>query len=184
MPIQLIIIITAKEVEFKMESMITLLNDYLAYIVLGLSALVFILFILLILTYRKIKKMQNRYEKFMSKDNVDLEELLIQYTKKINTLFQNEKQILSSIKAVEKALTLCVQKVAIVRYKAIAHMGADLSFAIALLDSQNDGIVLNGIYSRDGSYTYAKPIKGGKSMYTLSDEELEALNKAMLKKSM
>jgi len=177
MPIQLIIIITAKEVEFKMESMITLLNDYLAYIVLGLSALVFILFILLILTYRKIKKMQNRYEKFMSKDNVDLEELLIQYTKKINTLFQNEKQILSSI-------TLCVQKVAIVRYKAIAHMGADLSFAIALLDSQNDGIVLNGIYSRDGSYTYAKPIKGGKSMYTLSDEELEALNKAMLKKSM
>ncbi len=33
---------------------------------------------------------------------------------------------------------------------------------IALLNQSNSGVVINGIYSRDGSYTYAKPIIEGK----------------------
>jgi hypothetical protein len=129
-----------------------------------------------------MKKIQKKYEKFMSKDNVDLEELLIQYTKKITTLLQNEKDILSTIKQIEDKQALCLQKVGMIRYKAIANTGADLSFAIALLDQQNNGVVLNGIYSRDGSYTYAKPIKEGKSTYTLSEEEEQALDQAINKK--
>lgn len=167
-----------------MEQLILVLNDYLLYIVLGLTLLVIILFILLIMNYGKMKKIQKRYEKFMSKDDLDLEELLVQYTKKLNTLLQNEKEILTSIKAIEKVQSLCIQKVGIVRYKAIANTGADLSFTVALLDKQNDGVVLNGIYSRDGSYTYAKPIQDGKSTYTLSEEEEQALEKAIDKKSM
>ncbi|MDF2877300.1 MAG: hypothetical protein K0S30_396, partial [Clostridia bacterium] len=155
-----------------------ILNDYLVYIVLGLGALNIIFFIMLIVNGSKMKKIQKKYEKFMSKDNVDLEELLIQYTKKITTLLQNEKDILSSIKQIEDKQALCLQKVGMIRYKAIANTGADLSFAIALLDKQNDGVVLNGIYSRDGSYTYAKPIKDGKSTYTLSEEEEQALDQA------
>ena len=86
------------------------------------------------------------------------------------------------MKSVNEKLNYCIQKVGIVRYKAIANTGADLSFAIALLDHQNDGIVLNGIYSRDGSYTYAKPIRNGKSTYNLSDEEIEAIEQALKSK--
>jgi len=160
------------------------LNNYLVYIVLGLTAIVIVFFILLIMNSVKIKKIQKRYEKFMVKEDLDLEELLIQYTKKLNTLLQNEKDIFSSIKNIEEVQALCIQKVGVVRYKAIANAGADLSFTVALLDKQKDGVVLNGIYSRDGSYTYAKPIKDGKSTYTLSEEEEEALEKAINKKSM
>lgn len=159
-----------------------LLNDYLVYIVLGLGILNILFFILLIVNGSKMKKIQKKYEKFMSKDNVDLEELLIQYTKKITTLLQNEKDILSTIKQIEDKQALCLQKVGMIRYKAIANTGADLSFAVALLDQQNNGVVLNGIYSRDGSYTYAKPIKEGKSTYTLSEEEEQALDQAINKK--
>jgi uncharacterized protein YlxW (UPF0749 family) len=167
-----------------MEQVVLLLNNYLLYIVLGLALFSIVLLILLIINLAKTKKMQRRYEKFMSKEDLDLEELLVQYTKKLNTLLQNEKDILSSIRNIEKVQSLCIQKVGIVRYKAIANTGADLSFAIALLDQQNDGIVLNGIYSRDGSYTYAKPIKNSKSTYTLSEEEEQALHKAIHEKSM
>ena len=167
-----------------MEQIILLLNEYLLYIVLGLVVFVVILLILLIMNYSKMRKIQKRYEKFMSKENVDLEELLVQYTKKISILLQNEKDIFAAIKAIEKVQEKCIQKVGIVRYKAIANTGADLSFTIALLDQHDDGVVLNGIYSRDGSYTYAKPIQDAKSTYKLSEEEEQALQQAINKKGM
>ncbi len=167
-----------------MQEIIGILNSYLVYIVVGLTLLVTLMFVLLIAYIIKIKKIQRRYEKFMSKDEVDLEELLVQYTKKLNILLQNEKEMMTSIKQMEESMALCIQKVGVVRYNAIANTGADLSFTVAMLDSQNNGFVLNGIYSRDGSYTYAKPIQGGKSTYNLSDEEKEAINKAINQKSM
>lgn len=162
-----------------MEQAIAIFNSYSMYIVAGLGVLVLILLISNCVTKSRLKKLQTRFEKFMSKDEIDLEELLVQYTKHINSLMESNNEIKDSVKQVEEQLNDCVQKVGIVRYKAIANTGADLSFAIALLDKQNDGIVLNGIYSRDGSYTYAKPIQNGKSTYNLSDEEIEAIEKAI-----
>lgn len=73
----------------------------------------------------------------------------------------------------------CIQKVGIVRYNAFSDTGSDLCFALALLDFEDNGIVLNGIYSRDNTTTtYAKPIEKGKSTYVLAKEEVEAIEKA------
>ena len=54
-----------------------------------------------------------------------------------------------------------------------------MSFTVALLDEKNDGIVFNGIYSREMSNIYAKPIVEGKCEYALSNEEKDALDKAI-----
>ena len=75
----------------------------------------------------------------------------------------------------------CVQKIGIVRYSAFRDTGSDLSFALALLDEKNNGVVLNGIYSREMSNIYAKPVENGESTYTLSEEEKQAINKAISK---
>ena len=56
---------------------------------------------------------------------------------------------------------------------------SNLSFALAILNEHNTGIVLNGIYGRDTSNIYAKPIVEGKCEYALSKEEKEALDKAI-----
>ena len=69
----------------------------------------------------------------------------------------------------------CIQKVGIVRYNAFRDVGSDLSFAIALLDGNDTGVILNGLYGSDSSNIYAKPIKGGVSTYQLSEEEKYAL---------
>ena len=66
-----------------------------------------------------------------------------------------------------------------VRYNAFKDTGSDLSFTLALLDEHNDGVVLNGIYSREMSNIYAKPVKNGTSTYTMSDEERQAVQKAI-----
>ena len=166
-----------------MEQIQMLLNEYLIYIIASLGVLVIVLFIMVCISLSKVKKLKLRYEKFMEKEDVNLEELLVQYTKKLNVLLQNEKEMQSSIEHMEAIVKDCVQKVGIVRYQAIPNMGADLSYTVALLNKDNDGVVFNGIYGRDGCYTYAKPIKDGKSTYNLSEEEEQAISQAIKKVS-
>ena len=50
-----------------------------------------------------------------------------------------------------------------------------MSFAIALLDKNNNGVVFNGLYGSESSNIYAKPIKNGVSNYQLSSEEEYAI---------
>ena len=57
-----------------------------------------------------------------------------------------------------------------------------MSFSIAILDSYNDGVIITGIYSRQDSITYAKPVDKGISRYELSEEETYVLNDAINKK--
>ena len=83
------------------------------------------------------------------------------------------------MKNLDEDLTNCIQKVGIVRYNAFKDTGSDLSFALALLDEKNNGVVLNGIYSREMSNIYAKPVENGKSTYTVSEEEAQAIQKAV-----
>lgn len=165
-----------------MNDIILLLNNNLLYIVLGLGVFTFILFIMLLISMSRSKKIQKKYKAFMAKENVDVEQLLSDYAKSVNEVRAEHSLIVSHITQLEKEIKLCIQRVGVVRYNAIENVGADLSFAIALLDVNNNGVVLNGIYSRNGSYTYAKPIVGGTSTYTLSDEEKEAIEKAVLNK--
>ena len=67
----------------------------------------------------------------------------------------------------------------LVRYNAFEKTGSDLSFSLALLNDKSEGFVLTSIFGREDSRVYAKPISNGKSAYTLSDEELEAIKVAM-----
>ena len=58
-------------------------------------------------------------------------------------------------------------------------MGGKLSFALALLDRENNGIILNAVHSRDNCFLYLKEIVKGESYVMLSQEEVEALRKAV-----
>ena len=73
----------------------------------------------------------------------------------------------------------CIQKVGIYRYNAYKDTGSDLSFTLALLDEKNNGVVLNGIYSREMSNIYAKPVENGDSPYKITEEEGEAIKRAI-----
>jgi hypothetical protein len=66
----------------------------------------------------------------------------------------------------------------IVRFNAFEDTGSDLSFAVALLDADYNGVVLSSIFGRNESRTYAKPVVAGQSSYFLTNEEKEALDMA------
>jgi hypothetical protein len=65
-----------------------------------------------------------------------------------------------------------------IRYDAFAGAGAGLSYALALLNRQGDGVVLTSIYSREDSRTFGKPVEGFKPTVQASGEELEAIERA------
>ena len=67
------------------------------------------------------------------------------------------------------------QKVGIVKYDAFNEMGGKLSFALAMLDNNNTGWILNAMHSREGCYTYVKEIVKGESYIELAEEEAAAL---------
>lgn len=141
--------------------------------------LVLILAIMNFINRSKIKKLKNRYNKFMSGlSNKNFEELLDTYFDKVNSINDKNREIENHLNVIDRNLIQCVQKVGIVRYNAFDNVGSDLSFSIAILDHNDNGIILSGIYARDSSSTYAKPVADGKSKYTLSVEEIQALDMA------
>ena len=54
-----------------------------------------------------------------------------------------------------------------------------MSFALTLLDGNNNCICISSIYGRSESRIFSKPIVKGKSLVSLSQEELESLNEAL-----
>ena len=83
------------------------------------------------------------------------------------------------IESMEEQVKAGYQKTGIVKYNAFKGMGGNLSFAIALLDDNNTGFVLNSVHSREGCYLYMKDVVEGKTEVLLGSEEKEALEQAL-----
>jgi hypothetical protein len=68
-----------------------------------------------------------------------------------------------------------VQHLAVVRYDAFGDMGGRLSWSMALVDRDGNGVVLTSIHGRSEARAYAKTVSGWVGEQQLSPEEEEAL---------
>ena len=162
-----------------MENIMQMLNTKECTLIMAI-VMVILIFIVIIMII-KFSTLNKRYKNFMKKigKNSNIEEDLQTYMYKVDKVERQNGEILLQIKNLDQDLEKCIQKVGIVRYSAFKDTGSDLSFALAMLDENNNGVVFNGIYSREMSNIYAKPIKEGKSNYTISEEEQQAIEKAI-----
>ena len=165
-----------------MQQVISNIQLFSPYIIIGLSVIVILLFIIVLVQGKAINNMESRYRKMMRGTSTqNLEELIINNLDSINESEEKSKECLKEIEDLKKKTKSCVQKIAITRYKAFEDIGSDLSFSIAMLDENNDGLILTSIFGRNESTTYAKPVDKGISRYDLSEEELDVLNEAINK---
>ncbi len=148
---------------------------------LGICGILLFLLISFIVLMAKYSGLNKRYKEFMQKlgNGKNLEEDLENYMYRVERVEKTNAKNANDIAVLDHDMKKCIQKMGMVRYNAFRDVGSDLSFSLALLDENNDGVVLNGIYAREMSNIYAKPIKNGKSTYTVSDEEREAIEKAI-----
>ena len=80
-------------------------------------------------------------------------------------------------------MKLHYQKIGIVKYDAFHEMGGDLSFALTMLDENDNGWILNAMHSREGCYTYIKEVVKGQSYIELAEEESESLERAIFQEA-
>lgn len=150
------------------------------YLLLGLVIAFVLLLILIIVAFVQISNFKKKYKKFMmGKDAANLE-------KDIMTLYEDNKYIKlnvsqnrDDIKELFKRHESAFQKLGLVKYDAFKEMGGKLSFALVLLDENNNGFLINSVHSSDGCYSYTKRIKNGDSEIALSNEEKVAVERAV-----
>lgn len=163
-----------------MSNVMKIISSFEGYIIIGLLAFVVLLFFILMITLKSLNNLESKYRKFMrGVDNKNLEDLVIGYLDKIDESRAETEHMKELYENLNLRLKSCVQRVSMVRYRAFEDVGSDLSFSIALLDENNSGVIITGIYGRNESTTYAKPIDSGISRYDLSQEEQQVLNDCM-----
>lgn len=126
-------------------------------------------------------KIYKKYEINMKKlgNGEKFAEMIKDYVSQVEKLNKRDDQIIEVCNNINNELSHCIKKVGILRYDAFGNTNNKLSFALAMLDKENNGVVINSIYGHDNSNVYAKPIIKGASKYNLSDEEKEAINQAL-----
>lgn len=156
-----------------------------AIILIVMLLLIVVLFYISINAYMKYSRLKASYTSFMrGKDGKNLEESILEKFDELDEIVRLVKKNCDGIKEMNKNLTDTYQKVGILKYDAFNEMGGKLSFAIALLDGNNNGFILNSMHSREGCYNYVKEIVKGESYIELSGEEAEALDRAIYQETL
>lgn len=151
-----------------------------AYLIIGLGVITLIMIILYIQNLCKLKKLYRAYDRFMrGKDMESMEDTIISQFERLEVLEKSDDKKRKQIKELFDNMQKVYQKKGLVKYDAFREMSGKLSYALALLDKDNDGILINSMYSREGCYSYVKEIVKGESSINLSEEEAEALKNAV-----
>ncbi|MCF0134324.1 MAG: DUF4446 family protein [Blautia sp.] len=128
----------------------------------------------------RLSRLERKYKMFMKgTEGQSLEKQFMRKFSQIDHLFEAKQNQEKEIEELKKRADLMYSKYGIEKYDAFDDVGGKLSFALALLDKSNSGIILNAVHSRDNCFLYLKEIVKGESYVMLSQEEVEALRKAV-----
>lgn len=151
-----------------------------AYIMIGLLAVMLVLIVLYIICIINMKKLKKSYLQFMSgKDMQSMEDILWKQFDRIEILEEADRDKRRELNDLQITVQNTYQKAGLVKYDAFREMSGKLSYALALLDQNDNGVIITSMYSRDGCFSYAKEVIMGESAINLSEEEKEALKKAI-----
>lgn len=130
---------------------------------------------------RRARALERRWRSLGGAKALDqgLEQRLAHLQSRVGRLEAASDEAGHRIAELAEELAACVQHVAVVRFNAFEGMGGEQSFVVALLDGRGNGAVITTLAGREESRSFAKPIEGGSSAYLLSEEEQEAIRRAL-----
>lgn len=154
------------------------MNSTLMLIMMGIViVLIVICFTMTMINSSKINTLMEFSE------NGDIIDALKTYYQKVSevskTVSKNSDAVTQSrLAACETSCTLALKKTGIVNFDAYDDVKGSLSFALAILNGNDDGIIFTSLYGHNSCNTYIREIKNGNAAVTLLAEEAQALNKA------
>ena len=165
---------------YKLFENIGLAGFDLSILLIIMLAAIIISWIIAIVALMKYSKLNKKYQKFMGGNDAKALESYLMELIALNK--DNEEKIEENKAEIEnlyRKQRLNFQKIGMVKYDAFQEMGGNLSFALTLLDENNNGFILNYVHNIHSSYCYAKEVKDGTCNINLSAEEGIALERAL-----
>lgn len=150
------------------------------WFILFLSLIVVAVAALAVYSYTLLSKVKKQRDALMMKGEMNLEEVLNDHARALSEHEGSLASIHAICEHLNRMASQGIQKVGVIRFNAFAHEGegGDQSFAIALLNEHDDGLVLSSLFARQEMRVYSKPVRGGTSDHHLSAEETKAIQKA------
>lgn len=149
---------------------------------IGMVTIVLVIAVLVycVILHIRLGSLKKKYDFFMQGEHgASLERKLSVEVSEIRDAAKGLETMMTEQAAIRNIQSNTIQKIGFIKYNAFENIGNDLSFALTLLDGNNNGICISSIYGRNESRIFSKPIVKGKSLVSLSQEELESLNEAL-----
>ena len=127
-----------------------------------------------VITEKRLKRF------FLGKKAKDLEDTIVTLENTVAELNKTKNIIQKDIALINTKLKKSIRGLETIRFNPFPDQGSNQSFAIGMLNEENDGLVISSLYSRERMSVFAKPVQNGKSEYELTAEEKEVLKRAQV----
>lgn len=140
-----------------------------------------VLFLLIIIIYLlvSINDIKSRQSNMMRGANgASLEDIITKNIDDIKNIKENIANIEKDIRDLNARLQKAFAKFSAMRFSAFDDVGGDQSFALALLDAEDNGVIISSLKGRDGANVYLKTVENGNADIHLMSEEITVLKEA------
>ena len=111
-------------------------------------------------------------------DGGNLQQVLDAHVAQLAAAKDQVQELDSLARGLERTSRRHIQRLGFLRFNPFRDAGGDQSFAFALTDQEGNGFVVSSLHSRDITRVYGKPLVAWDSVYPLTDEEKQAIDKA------
>lgn len=147
-----------------------------------LIAVILIMLGMILNLYSELSTIKMRYKRMMSgAEGSSIEQMLAAHTTEVNEAVNEYRKLRDRVDDLDELLRGSLARVAVIHFDAFEKTGQGLSWCVALLDRNNNGVIFSSICGQETERSYVKPIEGGlvSSKYKLTKEEEQALRQAM-----
>ena len=143
----------------------------LASLVVAVVALV-----LAAVLWRRVGRLERRLgDLTRGESGRSLEAVLDAHLDRVLSVGEHVDDLVARTTRLEASSRRAFSRAGLVRYNPFEETGGNQSFALALLDADDDGLIISSLHARSGTRIYARTLSGGRADGAMSAEEAEAL---------
>jgi hypothetical protein len=163
-----------------MDELNRVLADNLTAVLVVMAVAILALLVLVIVQSIRVGRAVDGYRQLV-RDGAggSLDEVLQAHVARVEEVRGRQAEIDAAQADLQHQTQTSIQHIGLVRFNPFEDTGSDQSFALALLDDRRDGVVISSLHGRTNTRLFAKPVEGGSSSHTLSDEEAQAIRVAL-----
>ncbi len=152
------------------------------WLILTLAFFLVVELIWIIILQVGLSRLKKKKKPVIKGDPEALEDILTKQGQAIKELDKDILELFNISNQINELAFRGLHKTGVVRFNPFKEVGGDQSFAIALLNGKNSGIVISSLFTREGTRIYSKSIIAGKSeKHPLTEEEEQAIKIAVAK---